>query len=170
MFNLQNYNSKGFTLVELLVVISIIGMLSSFAVVSLSSARIKSRDALRKGDMAQIRTALDVYYTFHEEYPYCDGSNLDMEWEIADGLPVGGSSLENGSICYNEILRDALTLPPRPLLDDMPRDPRNETNQPLSGGGNDTYLYRYIAEEDQYMLIYFLEEDEGAEPQIIRGW
>ena len=61
-----NPTAKGFTLIELLVVISIIGILSSFAVVSLNSARAKARDSLRKGDMAQIRTALNIYYDDNE--------------------------------------------------------------------------------------------------------
>lgn len=170
MYHRTKHNSAGFTLVELLVVISIIGLLSTFAVVSLNSARIKSRDALRKGDMAQVRTALNVYYDAHGVYPYCDGANLDMEWEVADGLPVGGATLENGSICYRDVLGAALTAYPRPLLDRMPTDPKNEGNKLTADGGNDLYLYRYIANDDSYMMIYFLEEDGGVEPQIIRGW
>lgn len=47
---------KGFTLIELLVVIAIIGLLSSLAIVSLSSARAKANDAKVKSDIAQIRT------------------------------------------------------------------------------------------------------------------
>jgi len=47
---------KGFTLIELLVVIAIIGLLSSLAIVSLSSARGKANDAKIKSDITQIRT------------------------------------------------------------------------------------------------------------------
>ena len=49
-------NQKGFTLIELLVVIAIIGLLSSLAVVSLSSARNKANDARIKSDLSQVRT------------------------------------------------------------------------------------------------------------------
>ena len=71
---------EGFTLVELLVVISIIGLLSSFAIVSLTAARMKARDALRKGDMAQLRTALVLYYDDNGHYPICDEINWNAAW------------------------------------------------------------------------------------------
>lgn len=57
---MRKHNKKGFTLVELLVVISIIGLLSTLAVVSLSAARNRARDAKRLADMSSIRSALEL--------------------------------------------------------------------------------------------------------------
>ncbi len=54
--------NKGFTLVELLVVITIIGILATVALVSLNSARAKARDAKRLGDVRQIALALEFCY------------------------------------------------------------------------------------------------------------
>jgi type II secretion system protein G len=62
-------NKKGFTLIELLVVIAIIGLLSTLAVVALSSAREKARDSKRLSDVKQIQTALELYYTDSNAYP-----------------------------------------------------------------------------------------------------
>lgn len=55
-------NKKGFTLIELLVVIAIIGILSAIGLVSLNGAREKARDAKRQSDLAQIRSAMALYY------------------------------------------------------------------------------------------------------------
>lgn len=53
---------RGFTLIELLVVIAIIGILSSVVLASVSSSRAKARDARRKSDLSEIKTALELYY------------------------------------------------------------------------------------------------------------
>lgn len=59
----------GFTIIELLVVISVIGLLASVILVSLNSARAKARDARRKADLAQITRALELYYDTYGGYP-----------------------------------------------------------------------------------------------------
>jgi len=61
--------SSGFTLVELLVVISIIGLLSSIVLTSVNSARAKARDARRAADIRQLQTALELYYDANGSYP-----------------------------------------------------------------------------------------------------
>jgi len=62
-------NKKGFTLIELLVVVAIIGLLSTLAVVALSSARLRARDSKRLSDLKQVQTALELYYTDNNAYP-----------------------------------------------------------------------------------------------------
>jgi prepilin-type N-terminal cleavage/methylation domain-containing protein len=53
---------RAFTLVELLVVIAIVGLLSTVAVVSLSSARVKARNSRRAADIRQLITAFSQAY------------------------------------------------------------------------------------------------------------
>ncbi len=62
-------NARGFTLIELLVVVAIIGLLASIALIALSSARQKSRDAKRLADMAQMNTGLELYFSDNQGYP-----------------------------------------------------------------------------------------------------
>lgn len=71
--------TRGFTLIELLVVIAIIGLLSSIVLASLSSARAKARDAVRKSDMHQVRTALNAYAFDHNGlYPAVSGGTASV--------------------------------------------------------------------------------------------
>ena len=155
----KKQSPNGFTLIELLVVISIIGILSSFAVVSLNSARNKARDALRKADMTQIRTAINLYYDENNRYPIC-GSWDDTSADF-------GATVQNGSICYNTALTTALTGGSKPYLGQMPKDPKNPTNVPTVDA---TYIYRYVgnANGTAYALVYRIEDNTDL--QIIRGW
>ena len=61
-------NNKGFTLIEMLVVIAIIGLLSSVVVIGLGGARSKARDARRIADVRSIQSALEVDYTAVDGY------------------------------------------------------------------------------------------------------
>ena len=69
MRNKKQFNNKGFTLIELLVVIAIIALLSSVALIGFMSARQKSRDAKRLGDITQMNTALELYFATYKGYP-----------------------------------------------------------------------------------------------------
>jgi prepilin-type N-terminal cleavage/methylation domain-containing protein len=60
---------RGFTLIELMVVIAIIGLLATIITASLSTARAKGRDAKRIADIKTIQTALDLYYNDNYKYP-----------------------------------------------------------------------------------------------------
>lgn len=62
-------NNQGFTLLEMLVVMIIIGILAAIGLRTFSQSRVKSRDAKRKSDLEQIQRALDMYRTDHGHYP-----------------------------------------------------------------------------------------------------
>lgn len=54
---------SGFTLIEMLVVVSVIGIMSFVGIVSYSQAIKKSRDGRRKADLKNIQGALEMYYS-----------------------------------------------------------------------------------------------------------
>lgn len=60
---------KGFTLIEMLIVITIIALLSSLILVGMGGARAKSRDARRIADLHNVQNALELYYAKTGTYP-----------------------------------------------------------------------------------------------------
>ena len=62
-------NRKGFSLVELLVVITIIAILSVTAYSAFGGNTIKARDSKRVQDLSTIQSALELYYVEFSEYP-----------------------------------------------------------------------------------------------------
>ncbi len=74
-------NKKGFTLVELLVVIAVIALIGVFAAVAVNSARSKQRDATRLSNVRQMQSALEDHFNEYNQYP--DG----------ELLPLGDSAL-----------------------------------------------------------------------------
>lgn len=82
-------NKKGFTLFELLIVISIIGLLVAAASVAYSGVQQRGRDARRKEDIQAVQKALEMYYAKNVGYP--NGCTVGNEF-LPAGLPVDPKS------------------------------------------------------------------------------
>ncbi len=67
--NLLNKRSYGFSLIELMVVVSIIVILSAIGIVNYNAVAEKGRDSRRKADLEQIRGALELYRVDEGSYP-----------------------------------------------------------------------------------------------------
>lgn len=63
------FKAAGFTLVELLVVISILGVLATIGLTAFTSSQARGRDAQRKSDLKQISSSLELYYSDYGKYP-----------------------------------------------------------------------------------------------------
>ncbi|MBW3538228.1 prepilin-type N-terminal cleavage/methylation domain-containing protein [Candidatus Parcubacteria bacterium] len=70
----------GFTLLELLIVIVIIGILAVLIVPNLASGPQRARDGQRKSDLRNIKTALETYFNDKNAYPATTG-------ELASSTP-----------------------------------------------------------------------------------
>jgi general secretion pathway protein G len=79
---------KGFTLVEILVVIGIIGLLAVFLVPNLLGARDSAKEAAVKGVMHTVQLAIEAYQMENNVYPL--GTNVLLESLCRNYLMAGG--------------------------------------------------------------------------------
>jgi general secretion pathway protein G len=82
---------SGFTLVELLVVISIIGTLAGLLLINFVGVRGRAADAKSKNDLKQLKTALRLYYNDHQQFP------------ASGSMPASGEFSEDGTIYMKDL-------------------------------------------------------------------
>lgn len=123
---------KGFTLVELLVVIMLVGILAAAAIIGINPLGqiAKSNDAHRKSDLAAMQRAIQLYYEDTGSYP---PSSADFK------LYINASPLAWGATW-------------KPYIATLPKDP-SATNtyvyySPASSVGQTYYLYANLQRDD----------------------
>ena len=76
MISLKKRQS-GFTIVELLIVIVIIGILATLVIVTFSGIQQRARDTQRKTDINALQSHVEAYYANQGNYPTRDNVNDD---------------------------------------------------------------------------------------------
>lgn len=66
---MRKLNQKGFTIIELLVVIVIIGILVALTLPNLFSAQARGRDTDRKSELSNLQKDLETYFGDNDSYP-----------------------------------------------------------------------------------------------------
>lgn len=73
---------RGFTLIEIMVVIAIIGILASIVMAALGTAKGSARDGRRVSDIKNIQLALSLYYNDNGFYP----TDIYQAYNSSDGV------------------------------------------------------------------------------------
>lgn len=73
----------GFTIVELMIVVAVIGVIASIVVVSYGSSRSKAFDTAVKTDITKYADELNIYYGDNGGYPINQASLLNVSGEFA---------------------------------------------------------------------------------------
>jgi len=96
MTNYKLQIKQGFTLIEMLVVISLIGILASIALVSFSSVQKQARDTTRKSDLKQYQTATENYASKNNGiYPiYTTATTIPSSGGYCTALNIGTCPLD----------------------------------------------------------------------------
>jgi general secretion pathway protein G len=68
-FHIYRTSFFGFTLIEILVTTTIVGLLSTVGIMGFQAVTRNGRDAVRKSDLEQIRSALEIYKSEYGLYP-----------------------------------------------------------------------------------------------------
>jgi len=74
----KGFSNKGFTLVELLVTISILAILMTIAMISYGNVQKNARDNKRKSDISTIQSALEQYHSDQGYYPTSSDFNIPV--------------------------------------------------------------------------------------------
>ena len=110
MFSLKKMrDSKGFTIVELLIVIVVIGILATLVVTTYSGIEAKARDSKRQADVKAIQTQLEAFYASNNYYPSTADINDSATWRPANMKSLSSDSLKDPSGTTSALKTTAVT-------------------------------------------------------------
>lgn len=139
----------GFTLLEILVVIVIIGILAAIGLRSFLGSQAKSRDAKRKGEIAQLVSALEAFYLDQGEYPESAENGLSY----TEGTPA---TFEWGEAFYDP------ENPARIYMSELPEDSRGYIYEQVDGGSGYRIFARLSNVNDERLKGYYNNKDCGG--------
>ncbi len=139
----HHVTQAGFTLVELMVAISIIGILSAIVYANFGESRASARDSIRKADLKSLQIAIELYKAQNGVYPLgCNGGT--------SGATATWSGNVNGTnACPGNSTEYIIGLVPD-YIAALPVDPRAGS---YPAGGNNGYLYGASSDQKQYKIM-----------------
>lgn len=78
----------GFTLMELMVVIAIIGILGAVAAARFGGVMERGKEGATRGGLTSLRSALQIYYGDNQDFPSDDLTSLTASGKYISDLPI----------------------------------------------------------------------------------
>lgn len=95
---MQTKTKLGFTLIEMIVVVGIIGILSTLLLVSVSGIRKNAVCTRRESNLENVRGAVTMYYSVKSAWPVLSGANEIAVWDnLISTLSTQGYLTDNVS-------------------------------------------------------------------------
>ncbi|MFA6004476.1 MAG: type II secretion system protein [Elusimicrobiota bacterium] len=101
----NKFGASGFTLIELMIVVAIIGILAAIAIPKFAELIRKSSEGASKGNLGAVRSALSIYYGDMEgQYPGALPS-LTIAGKYLTGIPVAKAPNyhSDSSVAYQQL-------------------------------------------------------------------
>ena len=136
---------KGFTIIELLVALTIVGLLALVIFTSVNDSRIKARDLKRKEDIKELIFALASYYSVHHIFPTTLGTG-------PCGTPVDGTDPVSMALIGDKIIST------------YPKSPSDSSINNFAGVCGQTY-YAFTWNNDHDITVYAVLEK--VDPQCV---
>ena len=92
----KHLRQSGFTIIELLVVLIVIGILATLVITTYSGVQAKNRNSDRQATITSIQAELETYYAQHNMYPTLADIN-STKWQKANLKDIGADKLQDPS-------------------------------------------------------------------------
>ncbi len=145
------FKARGFTLIEILVVVSIISVLSSIILSSLQKARVSARDRDRALLMNKVKVALELYRNANRSYPVGILSDCNNPW--------GYTFVANENDIIPGLVPNYIpAITPDPLLN---------INGAVAGNGNCHFYYSWDGTDYYFIFAAASETNYLSQPTLI---